>query len=1065
MKKIVSENKKKQAKITADLIAEYVRRKPNALLCLAAGDTPTETYAEMADMQKQGLVNFRGCRLIGLDEWVGLDECSEGGCKNYILEHVIKPLELREENIFFFDACAENLELECQRANEYLEKEGPIDLSLMGVGMNGHIALNEPGCDFSGTAHVVQLDSVTVAVAQKYFPNHRAITQGITLGMKQIWDSNLLIIIANEAKKKNIMYSAMYGEVTNNIPASALQRHSNCIVSVDMEADSMGKVELKGENLFIDGQPFLVRGAEIQYFRLEPKSWRAVLENAKKTGINLITTYIPWFFHEEEEGLVDLEGRTNPAKNLRHFFELACEMGFYIAARPGPFINSELRDGGFPRWLFEKYPETLSRNATGDYCLGRPCPAEGEPVYREKVYNWYKAVIPLIAEFQDREKGGVILFQPDNELSSAWSFGLLNSLYDPTILTVYWPEYLKGYYKKIETLNGHYGSSYFDFSDVKPPRKFPSSVSEKKLAVDWMNFKRRFFADWGIELVRYAMELGIHVPSTLNEPVAGFFNHGDHSGVGARLKESKLPIFTSCHTYSDRLQDWDGCADNAMSVRLNRSSPLNSVTLAMEAGAGCYNQRLRKSDINWDMLLRNNLIDGLAGSVIYSYINGNAPLSETIEGPEYWPLAPLSAKGETNRLTEKICQFHHFVEAWEEEIALAHCPEELNLAFSAGMRISDFLGLYPLMGKNTQTSPGGEKFNAEPKIDRGEVSVSHDWLDGYEGVSKQTVQLESSAWRKVREALVLAVRLGLSGRMIDLSNPCCPASSNTPLLVPNAGCLEAEAFDYLCEYIKNGGKVIFTPMIPQFDLYGNRNDSLLQLLGAELSQMIRPAGGKVLDYGSRVVSTAYNQTLSVHSWICVYEFSKKSKALAFYQDKATAVSLETGKGKAVVVGFEAVYNNAQSAAFWRNIFAEECGILPSAQEKQGYFSLFSRKKEDMHFLAVGNAAGTWEPGTIQCEGYEFTLELMPHEGRILTFNVPVLKGENKICYSTSEIIPLDSERSKFELHGFPGTKGKIVFSKPGIIELNGRQVPLKQEKDGFALLYEHSKRPCTISIK
>lgn len=826
----------------------------------------------------------------------------------------------------------------------------------------------------------------------------------------------------------------------------------------------MRKVELKGENLFIDGRPFLVRGAEIQYFRLEPQNWESVLENAKRTGINLITTYIPWFFHEEEEGTVDLEGKTNPAKNLRRFFEIACEKGLYIAARPGPFINSELRDGGFPRWLFEKYPETLSHDSTGNYCLGRPCPAEGEPIYREKVYNWYKAVIPLIVEFQDREKGGVILFQPDNELSSAWSFGLLNSLYDPTILKVYWPEYLTEQYKKIENLNAHYESSYSNFYDVKPPRKFPSTSLEKKLAVDWMNFKRCFFADWGIEMVRYAMKLGIHVPSTLNEPVAGFFNHGDHSGVGARLKESKLPVFTSCHTYSDRLQDWDGCADNAMSVRLNRSSPLNSVTLAMEAGAGCYNERLRKSDINWDMLLRNNLMDGLAGSVIYSYVNGKSPLSETIEGPEYWPLAPLSAEGETNRLTEKIHQFHRFVEAWEEEIALAQCPDELNLAFTAGMRISDFLGLYPLMGNETQASPGGEKFSAEPQIDRGEVSVSHDWLDGYEGVSKQTVKLESSAWRKVREALVLSVRLGLSGRMVDLSNPCCPASSNTPLLVPNAGCLEAEAFDYLCKYIKNGGRVIFTPMIPQFDLYGNRNDSLLHLLNAELTEMIRPAGGEILDYGSRVVSTVCKQNLAVHSWMCVYKFAKESKQLALYQDKVVAASIEIEKGKAVVVGFEALYNNAQSVAFWRNVFVNECGVIPSACEKRGYFSLFSRKNGDKHFLAVGNAAGTLEQGVIQCGGYEFSLELMPHEGRILTFNMPILKGKNKICYSTSEIVPLDSERSKFELHGSVGTKGKIVFSKPGMIKVNGLPVSLIQEKEGFAFLYEHAKTPHIISF-
>lgn len=826
----------------------------------------------------------------------------------------------------------------------------------------------------------------------------------------------------------------------------------------------MSKVELREQNLYIDGRPFLVRGAEIQYFRLNPEYWEIILAKAKDTGVNLITTYIPWFFHEEAEGCVDLEGNTHPAKNLRRFFEIACNHGLYLAARPDPFINSELREGGFPRWLFENYPQTLSRNAADRYCPGRPCPAEGETVYREKVCQWYKAVIPLIAEFQDREKGGVILFQPDNELSSAWSFGLLNSLYDPEILNRFWPEYLRERYGSIAEFNRFCGTAYKEFINVAPLRAFPKTSADKKIAVDWMNFKRRFFADWGIEMTRYAMELGIHVPVTLNEPVAGFFNHGDHSGVGARIKESGLPIFTSCHTYSDRIFDWDGCADNAMSIRLNRSSPLNTVSLAMEAGAGCYNERLRKSDINWDMLLRNNLMDGLVGSVIYSYVNGDSPLADTIEGPEYWPLAPLSSTGGTHRLTEKIRNFHRFVAAWETEIASAECPDELNLAFSPGMRLSDFLGTYSLMGEETKAGPGGERFSAEPKIDRGEIAFSHDWLDGYEGVSKQTVKVESGAWRKVREALVLSVRLGLSGRMVDLTNPCCPSDCNTPLIVPNAGCLETAAFEYLCEYIKNGGKVIFTPMIPQFDLYGNRDDSLMNLLGASLVEMIRPAGGEILDYGSRSVQTTSGQELAVHSWICVYDFQGKDTPLAFYQGKAAASSVRVGNTNVVVVGFEALYNNAQSAAFWRNVFIHECGVSPTASVENGYFSLFLRKNNNLHFLAVGNAAGTLEPDIVHCAGYSFMLELLPHEGRILVFNVPVLMGANSICYCTSEVIPLDAAHSELELHGAPGTNGKIVFSKPCEVCLNGCRAELIEEDNGFALFYEHTRKPCLLSI-
>lgn len=238
MRKMVSDCIGQQAKEVANIIAGYVRSKPDALLCLAAGDTPTAAYAELAAMQNRGEVDFKNCRLIGLDEWVGLDENAEGGCKKYIIENVIKPLGFLDKNIHFFNACAEDLDSECAKTDGYLKAEGPIDISLMGVGMNGHIALNEPGCDFNGTSHTVPLDAVTIEVARKYFRRPTPVTRGITLGMKQIWDSKLLIIMANQAKKKAVMHAAMYGGVTNAVPASALQNHPNCIVSLDADADS-----------------------------------------------------------------------------------------------------------------------------------------------------------------------------------------------------------------------------------------------------------------------------------------------------------------------------------------------------------------------------------------------------------------------------------------------------------------------------------------------------------------------------------------------------------------------------------------------------------------------------------------------------------------------------------------------------------------------------------------------------------------------------------------------------------------------------------------------------------
>ena len=118
------------------------------------------------------------------------------------------------------------------------EKKG-IDLMIVGVGMNGHIGFNEPGISFEKNAHVIDLDSTTQTVGQKYFKNPVAIKQGITLGFKQLLQSKKLILIANGLKKSTIIKKSLEGEISSIVPASIVQMHPNSEVMVDEEAASL----------------------------------------------------------------------------------------------------------------------------------------------------------------------------------------------------------------------------------------------------------------------------------------------------------------------------------------------------------------------------------------------------------------------------------------------------------------------------------------------------------------------------------------------------------------------------------------------------------------------------------------------------------------------------------------------------------------------------------------------------------------------------------------------------------------------------------------------------------
>lgn len=225
---------------TAELIIQCINRKPDSLVCFAAGNSPLGTLSCLVEAARRGEVNFDRCRFISLDEWVGLDESDEGSCRQTMNEHFFKPCGIEERNIHFFNGKSSDLEAECKSMDELIKAHGSIDLLLLGVGMNGHLGFNEPGVSFDLYTHVIDLDSVTKQVSAKYFQNQQQdVQQGITLGIKHVLEANTAILIADGAKKAEIMKKALHDEVTNQVPVTVLQRHPNVHVCLDEAAASL----------------------------------------------------------------------------------------------------------------------------------------------------------------------------------------------------------------------------------------------------------------------------------------------------------------------------------------------------------------------------------------------------------------------------------------------------------------------------------------------------------------------------------------------------------------------------------------------------------------------------------------------------------------------------------------------------------------------------------------------------------------------------------------------------------------------------------------------------------
>jgi glucosamine-6-phosphate isomerase len=223
--------------VALELIAA-VKAKPDLLLCLASGDTPLLSYIKTIGLVKKEGIDFSKVRFVALDEWVGIPPDSKGSCNHFLRDHLFQHLPILKENIRLFDAMAVNLQEECRLTDQFILKNGPVDFMVVGIGMNGHIGFNEPGIADNLVSHVINLDEMTKAVGQKYFPGATALTKGITLGFGHIMRARKVIMVANGKHKAEIVASAVEQEITTDIPASLLRRHRNSYFFIDSEAAS-----------------------------------------------------------------------------------------------------------------------------------------------------------------------------------------------------------------------------------------------------------------------------------------------------------------------------------------------------------------------------------------------------------------------------------------------------------------------------------------------------------------------------------------------------------------------------------------------------------------------------------------------------------------------------------------------------------------------------------------------------------------------------------------------------------------------------------------------------------
>lgn len=206
----------------ADKLAAILAAKPNATFCIAAGTSSFPVFDALKARVKSGELSFSQASFFAMDEWCGLPQDADGAMADFLRKHFLNEMDFGR--VFLFDGMADPDE-ECVRAERFLADCGGLDVIVFGIGVNGHVALNEPGVDPTLRTHVAQVASVTAAVAQKYFRNEAPpLTTGVTIGIGNAAETPALYLVANTAVKRNAVEKiealAAAGTPSRDVPAS-----------------------------------------------------------------------------------------------------------------------------------------------------------------------------------------------------------------------------------------------------------------------------------------------------------------------------------------------------------------------------------------------------------------------------------------------------------------------------------------------------------------------------------------------------------------------------------------------------------------------------------------------------------------------------------------------------------------------------------------------------------------------------------------------------------------------------------------------------------------------------
>lgn len=233
--KIVYLEKTEIEKEIAQVFIDEIKKNPSCVLGFATGSSPLGIYKNLIDANKKGEVSFKNVTSFNLDEYIGLNENNDQSYRYYMNNNFFKYIDIDIKNTHVPSAFVKTNE-EAEKYDQMIESMGGIDVQLLGLGSDGHIAFNEPGTSFDSLTHIVDLTEQTIKDNSRFFNRIEDVpTQACTMGLKSIMNAKKVVLIATGKSKKGVIDRLVKGEYSEDLPVSILEKHDNATIYVDKE--------------------------------------------------------------------------------------------------------------------------------------------------------------------------------------------------------------------------------------------------------------------------------------------------------------------------------------------------------------------------------------------------------------------------------------------------------------------------------------------------------------------------------------------------------------------------------------------------------------------------------------------------------------------------------------------------------------------------------------------------------------------------------------------------------------------------------------------------------------